>query len=513
MNEAVKSHEECPDCGSPQGLATYDDGHTHCFSCQKTTWPRPPHRDTLIKSPLSDRGVDPKHAEAVGFVQYADETGKVIYHAYPTPNGAEVLRICDRKEFKFLKTKDFDQTQPSFYGLGAYEPPSEYTVAVVVEGGLDYVSARQMLAQGVKNPPHVYAPVNAGVPQRERKAFYEELKKYRKVVYAGEQDEAAHKGTLGLLKNMFPSTLYIAQLSHKDANDYLTAKEGADYKRVVQRAARHTPDFITTGEDGLLAALREETKNNPIPTKFPSLNELIGGIQPGFVTVITGPEGLGKTEFLRNLEHDVLSNSNDPICIAHFEETEARTLRGIASIELGVNCVDKENGPKIEDFFPAISKYSERIYLLDLDKIFDQLNVQVFGEQLHYMHNVLGVKHFFFDPINQLRPGADTDDTVTKFLDEITMLASRFVRSTGCSITWTAHTNDEGQTRDSRFIAKQAGVRLDIFRDHMSPVEKVRNTSHVTVSKNRPMSVTGKQSIIKFIPESFTMEDVPQDDF
>ncbi len=39
MNESelVESGLPCPDCGGSDPLALYDDGHTHCFSCDKTT--------------------------------------------------------------------------------------------------------------------------------------------------------------------------------------------------------------------------------------------------------------------------------------------------------------------------------------------------------------------------------------------------------------------------------------------------------------------------------------------
>ena len=31
--------EPCLDCGSSDALGVYDDGHTHCYSCNKTTQP------------------------------------------------------------------------------------------------------------------------------------------------------------------------------------------------------------------------------------------------------------------------------------------------------------------------------------------------------------------------------------------------------------------------------------------------------------------------------------------
>jgi len=36
-SKPVAIHQPCPDCGSSDALAQYDDLHTHCFSCGKTT--------------------------------------------------------------------------------------------------------------------------------------------------------------------------------------------------------------------------------------------------------------------------------------------------------------------------------------------------------------------------------------------------------------------------------------------------------------------------------------------
>jgi len=35
MSKLIRSHQPCPDCGSSDALAVYDDG-THCFSCGAT---------------------------------------------------------------------------------------------------------------------------------------------------------------------------------------------------------------------------------------------------------------------------------------------------------------------------------------------------------------------------------------------------------------------------------------------------------------------------------------------
>ena len=36
QSKLIKTHQPCPDCGSSDALAYYDDGHTYCFSCSTT---------------------------------------------------------------------------------------------------------------------------------------------------------------------------------------------------------------------------------------------------------------------------------------------------------------------------------------------------------------------------------------------------------------------------------------------------------------------------------------------
>ena len=63
-------HEACPDCGSSDALAVYDDGHTYCFSCQTYTDPNKTSHssddgDLLRGYPVQLRSEDylNKHAE------------------------------------------------------------------------------------------------------------------------------------------------------------------------------------------------------------------------------------------------------------------------------------------------------------------------------------------------------------------------------------------------------------------------------------------------------------------
>ena len=77
----------------------------------------------------------------------------------------------------------------------------------------------------------------------------------------------------------------------------------------------------------------------------------------------------------------------------------------------------------------------------------------------------------------------------------------------------TAHVNDNGQTRDSRMIEKAASIRIELDRDHMSPDPILRNTTKMSISKNRPFSNTGLAAVLRFNPDTFALEEVTDAQF
>jgi hypothetical protein len=71
-----------------------------------------------------------------------------------------------------------------------------------------------------------------------------------------------------------------------------------------------------------------------------------------------------------------------------------------------------------------------------------------------------------------------------------------------------SHVNDNGQTRGSRNISKIAHTVIDISRDKLAESEEIRNTTFLTVEKNRFGSKTGPGGKLFFDPVTFKINDV-----
>jgi len=504
MNKVLKDDQPCPKCPSTDAYHLYEDGSGWCFSCNRGTFPKDYHPKLFTEAPLSDRGIPSKIGEKFAFSQFADKEGNVIFHAYHYPGGKTKYRRCKDKHFWM----EGEGKMPGLGGIGLYDPGT-HRAAVVVEGEVDGASAYHILNKGQANERPVYWLTSASIPQRAevRKEIYDELSKYEEVILAFENDEAGKKAK-ETLASLLPNKVYVAPLTiHKDANEYLTNGKADEFKRAVTNRSRYVAEFVYTGEARFREILDDPETEFYIPTPFSKLNERIRGLPLGHVVLVAGPEGLGKTELLRSFEYEVLTKAKDyPIAVVHFEEPKKTVLKGLACYQAMENFRDPDNPRDTDSTLRALDGFLDNLYLVDFYKIKEEMNVAAFLSKLDYLHNVCGVRYFFFDPINQLRP-ENQDETLVKFLDGIAMGAAKFAVENNCCIVWSAHVNDEGETRDSRMIGKACSIRIDIDRDKMAVDETAKNTTAFYVSKNRPYSNTGHGGFAYFDPSTFTLSD------
>lgn len=507
----VKTHQPCP-CGeSSDGYAIREDGSGFCWGKKcagKNHFPETYRPEHCERKPLADRGIPSGIGGHFNFYQYEDKKGNILFHGYEYPNGVLKIRRCADKQFWWDKPQGVPT--PLFGGLGMYDMPADKT-CVIVEGEVDAPSAYFMLNDKMKNERPVYWLTSAGIPAKARQAIYEELSKYDRVILAFESDEAGSKAK-EVISEIIPDKVRIATLNkHKDANEYLVAGDEAEFKRAVKNYSRYTPEYIMSGSAKFQEIWEDNTKHFSVENPFKSLREFIPGIPLGRVTLITGQEGIGKTEVLRRFEHAIIESNiadggTSPVSITHFEEDNRTTLAGLACYDQGVNFRDPDTDYGWGDISPTIDKVQDFLFLTDFYKARDEMSVKSFMSKIEYLHFVLGVKYFCFDPINQLRPDSP-EEPLVKFLDGISMEMARFAVDHGIGVLWTAHVTDDGKVRDSRMIAKAADIRIDVSRDLDEYDEGLRNLTHFNVSKNRPFGRTGASGTTSFDPVTFTLFD------
>lgn len=511
----VKTHQDCP-CGKHKGCySVREDGSGFCFSCnttknQKTFWDELKEcRPTPPGTPFNERAIPPLYAAKWGISALLDEAGNVKFYQYDLPNGLQKVRRVNPKEDRYVYPDGKKIPRVPIVG-GHLWDKSQSTTAVIVEGELDAPSADFMLNDGMKTQHHVYYIPGAGIPNdaKQREQIYEELRGYDRIILAFEHDDAGKKAK-ETLATMFPKQVRISELGlHKDANDYLKAGDVKEFKRSVRNYSHYTPEYIYNGETALVKVWEDSEQEFFVPTPFEGLNKLIKGIPLGFMTLIVGAEGLGKSELLRSICWEVLKQAKDkyPVSLTMFEEANKDIIKGFCSYNEGWNFKDPDKVVTLADAKPTIEFLSDNFFITDFYKARDEMSVESFMAKIEYLHFICGVRYFFIDPINQLRsdvPG----ETVVHFLDSLAMNLSRFCVDNKCAVVYTAHANDDGDVRDSRMLAKQAGIRINVYRDINSDSEYERNKTFLEVKKNRPFSRLGKAGYLEFDFNSFTLRD------
>jgi len=494
----MKQHIPCPrkDCDSSDAYTLYDDGHGWCFSCERGTFPkRIKPADFERKFVGKIRGIPKKTCETLGIYTYVDEAGNPVFREYTYPNGSKFRRVHDKKFW-------IKGSLPGLGGMELWNAGSAHYITVV-EGEEDGAAAHYMLNSGKVNPEPVVWLTSASISERDRKEIYNYLKQFETVKLAIENDDAGKKAK-ELICQMLPNKIREVSLTkYKDANDYLINGATKEFKQAWHHAHVYTPDNIYHTEDDVMEILSNPDVETYFPTPFDDLNSVIRGIPLNHVTLITGMEGLGKTEILRSLEAAALKE-NIKIGILHQEETKITTYKGLACYQLNKNTRNPDVPAPPKVVFDAIKKMTndfENLFVFEFKQDPDVSNIM---ELMNYLVYVCGCKYIFIDPINQFDPVDDTSKV--DFLDSLSKKVEKYVANNNCGVVWTAHVDDEGRTRNSRMISKACSIRLDIERDLMNEDPTVRNTTKVYVSKNRPFTTTGPAGVLLFDEETFTIQ-------
>ena len=93
-------------------------------------------------------------------------------------------------------------------------------------------------------------------------------------------------------------------------------------------------------------------------------------------------------------------------------------------------------------------------------------------------------------------------------LADLSVRLSKVSAELNVGIVSIAHTNDDGQMKYCRMIGQRASVIINLSREKESDDLQERNTTYLTVEKNRPCSEEGNAGAMTFNTETFTLKEV-----
>ena len=111
----------------------------------------------------------------------------------------------------------------------------------------------------------------------------------------------------------------------------LMANRVKDFTQAWWNAKVYRPDGIIAGTD-TWDKLVEKRQVKSIPYPWEGLNHLTRGHRPYELVTITSGSGMGKSQFIREIEYDLLQRCEGNIGVLALEEDVARTSLGIMSV-------------------------------------------------------------------------------------------------------------------------------------------------------------------------------------
>jgi twinkle protein len=407
----VKKGLPCPDCGSKDNLALYDDGHTYCFGmgCQKYTPPegageaRSPQVDwwpaNTRTGPIAPRRLTREtcekwgyllgefHGKPAQFAIYRDEKGAPIAAKVRMP-GKDFTTIGDMKE-------------APLYGMHLWNKGGKKLV--ITEGEIDAMSVSQ--AQRHKYPV-VSIPNGAQSAVKAIKRNMEWVSTFDEVVLWFDADDAGHRAAEQVAKLFKPGKVRIVKGDLKDANEYLKAGRDADITNLTWRAEEFRPDGIVRIRDVIEAALRPVTIENP--WWLDELTRATYGRRFGECYAFGAGTGVGKTDWLmQQIEYDV-NTMKQPVGLFLLEQNTDETATRIAGKTVKkLLHIPPEEGNYTQDEKRAALEALDQVDLVYLYDHFGVASWDVIEERIRYLRHVKGVRFFYLDHLTALATGSD----------------------------------------------------------------------------------------------------------
>lgn len=502
-SELVQGGLPCPDCGGSDPLALYDDGHTHCFSCDKTAQDasaevvstqkksKPP-RD-LIKGlefmALRPRKITEETCKKFGYGIGETEKGKKVQVAPYYDENRNLIGQKLRGKDKFFSWRG-DKKPIDARPFGSHAFPVTGRMLTVTEGEIDALAMSQV--QGNKYPV-VSIPTGAGkkAVRKYMAAHLEYFEGFEKVVIMFDMDPIGQEAATEAAEVLGPRA-HIAVLPLKDPGEMLVQGRVKELTDAMWRAKKHQPEGIVD-----MSSLRAEVMK-PVEwgLSYPweELTRLTYGIRLGELVALGAGTGIGKTDWFTETMNHLVNVHGKKIGVFSLEqepqETAIRLMGKMAQKPFHIPDGAWEEGDLEKAWDDNVTE--GKVFLYDS---FGVNEWDAIASKIRYLRDAEGVRYFFLDHLTALAAGHEDE---RKLLDKIMAHLGSLVKEVPISIHFISHLatpdgkpHEEGghvaikHFRGSRAIGFWSSFMIGLERNQQSTNERVRTTTTVRIVKDR----------------------------
>jgi twinkle protein len=257
----------------------------------------------------------------------------------------------------------------------------------------------------------------------------------------------------------------------------------------------------------------ERKEHFTVEYPFPGLNKMTYGMRLSELVVVTADTGVGKTSFLKHIEHKLLTDETVKeqgygVGFLHFEEPNGDTALGLLSIHNGVpyHLPDVDRDPK--DLRNAYDEVLNNNRAVIWDH-FGSNSVDAVINKIRHM-SALGCKYIVVDHLSIIVSDQSGDER--KQLDEISTKIKTLCMELDVAVLAVIHTNRQGQIRGTAGVEQLANIVLRLERDKTDPNEWRRNVTKITVEKNRFCGYTGPASYLWYNAENARLSELEREE-
>lgn len=466
------------------------------------------------------RGIRADISRSLGVrYEYSTEDGSVAKTYYP------VTKDCLKKDIKDSIVGYKIRSHPK-----SFLPPvgeadnscdlfmqwkfkSHRGMLVIAQGEVDAMSAYQMLydvhvERGNKDKYDEIAVVSGitgeGGAAKQLRNQYEWLTQFSKIIIIPDSDKAGKKAADEMAQVLPKGKAFIANLRLKDINEYIEKGMEREFISDFWGNKPYTPDGIYASNTLFDEVINQAHQSKiSLPPFMFKTEEVLGKIVVGEIFTIYGDTSIGKSLFVDSIaEHIIVNEPDQVVGIMSLEADKAKYTTNILARHLKAN-LNKMDGddrvnylmsPEVKekvDSFLSREDGTPSFYVYDMRAA----DLESVKNSIYEMIKKLGVTVVLIDPLSDLTSSLSREDQ-DKFTIWLKSLTLEFPHLTIIVVAHTRKRDTSNQITEqdiigSSILSKSSAQTISLERNKLEECPIKRNTTTVTVQKNRPHQVTG----------------------
>lgn len=451
----------CPKCsktGKGKSMSTYDDGSTHCHECKDNNGANDASKFSgkamAIESRRLNREVCGRYDIRSGtFTGHLGKTyvydAPILIFNYYEKNRVVKSKVRLLEDSRACVSEGSNTKSTTLFGMQSFTPSKKIPI-VIVESEIDAASVNQAMG---------YPAVATGGTGSAVKLISENiewLSGWSHVVLAFDNDDAGKDATDKCVPIFEIGKVRVAHWPNDDANELLMKGEEEVLKRCIWNAAVEKPSTIVDIDDIINDVLVKPEVGKPWPFKF--LDETTCGMRPGTVYTLAAAEGVGKTEFIRELVFNCMKNKSH-VSLFSFEESAAESARRLIGSMLNRKLYlaseqwwDEETIKEASKVLKDKISFYNNMGILSLESIC--LNIR-------YLSKCMNTEFVIIDNLTALSSCELNNKSELQYTIEAVGKLTALAKELGICLLIVAHVNNDSISKSTYISTKKRSTKDD----------------------------------------------------